>query len=603
MLRLRFRSVQLALCLGFAVVLVRLAYLQLWCHEALSKRAESQFLRVVRPIPRRGPILDREGRPLASSVRVGSCYADPTLLRKPEKVAQLLAGPLQMSSSSILEKIRSNKSSFVWLKRFMSVEEAQAVERLNLFGVGLKWEYRRDYPNGFLAAHVLGFVGMEGQGLSGIEQMSNDWIVDARPPRQAMRDGHGSGVGDGAVEDQSDRAWVKLTLDRTLQYIAERELDWGMQRSRARAGMIVVQDSHTGEVLAMASRPSFSLTAERPSDLEQLQIMPVHWVFEPGSTMKAVMAAAALEENVVKPTDLFDCENGQWKFADIKIHDHEKRGILSFAQVIEYSSNIGTAKASLRLGRTKLHDYLRAFGFGSRTGSEIPGEAPGLLKPVNKWSGVSLPVISFGQEVGVTAIQLACAYSALANGGMLMEPRLFLEMVGADGERREWKDPLLVRRVISEKTAQQVTKILRGVVERGTGVDAKLDGWSVAGKTGTAQKIDPRTRQYSANKFIASFCGFVPAVNPRLTIVVVYDEPQGVEWGGYNAGPVFRNVAWHALTYLGVPPDVERKLAKQSRSPAKPSAPMLPPAAKPIPHGWKTGEKHGVGDSAVLSEG
>lgn len=567
MLRLRFKFVQFLFCLGFLAVWTRLAYLQLWCHDDLTRRAENQFERIIKEAPRRGPILDRDGRILTESVRVASCYADPKLIRQPEKYARLLAPILDIPVASLAQKIKTADGSFVWLKRFLPVDRAEAIRKLNLLGIGLNWEYRRDYPNGNLASHLLGMIGMEGQGLSGVEQVANESLIDTRPPRRAMRDGRGTGVSDRPVDmDDSDRTWVKLSIDRTIQFIAERELEWGMKRSRAKSGVIIVQNPNTGEVLALASRPSLNLGADRPKDPEDLLIPAVHWVFEPGSTFKAVTAAAAIEQGLVKPTELFNCENGHWKYADMKIHDHEPEGILTFAQVIERSSNIGTAKVGLRLGKIKLYDYIRAFGFGARTGSEIPGESSGLLKPPSRWSGVSVPVISFGQEVGVTALQLACAYSAIANGGLLYEPRIFLGTRNQAGEDRTWEASSLVRRVISPETAASLRKILQGVVDRGTGEPARLEGWSVAGKTGTAQKMDPRTKLYSEDKFIASFCGFVPVKNPKLTIVVIYNEPQGVSYGGYNAGPVFKNVAWHTLTYMGVPPDQTAPVAAVKRA-------------------------------------
>ncbi len=502
---------------------------------------------------------------LAESVRVGSCYADPRLISRVDDVARRLSPILKMPVSAIAAKIRKAPGSFVWLARHLPVEQAQALEKANLLGVGLQWEYKRFYPNGDLASHLLGYVGGEGQGLSGTERIFNDSLLDTRPPRHALRDGRGTGLSlpSEETEGKPGGTYVRLTIDRTIQYLAEKELEWGMKRSRAKTGMIVVQDPHTGEILAAASRPNLELTAKTLSHVSEIQIPAVHAVFEPGSTFKVVLAAAALEEGTVKPGETFYCENGEWRYRDLTIHDHSREKILTFAQVIERSSNIGTAKVALRLGKEKFYDYVRAFGFGTLTGSEIPGESAGLLKPIPRWSGVSLPITSFGQEVSVTALQLACAYSAIANGGVLLEPRLFVEAVDQIGGRKTWETPTAIRRVISEKTAARLRDILQGVVLRGTGKDALLDGWTVAGKTGTAQKIDPRTRKYSADKFVASFCGFVPAVKPRLTIVVVYDEPQGVSWGGYNAGPVFRNVAWHAMTYLGVSSDKETRLARR----------------------------------------
>lgn len=560
-MKLRFAFVLSLLCLGFAAVLSRLAYLQLWRHADLTARARNQSDRWIRQATRRGPIFDRGGSVLARSVRTASCYADPTMIRRADAVARQLGPLLGIPAASIAEKIRKTPGSFVWLKRSLPVEQAQAVERANIFGVGLKWEFDRSYPNENLGAHLLGLVGADGRALSGLELACDKWLVDTRPPRRAIKDGRGSAVSLSPPDAEEDRTWVRLTLDRTLQYIAERELEWGMQRSRSRAGVIVVQDSATGEILAMASRPNLNLSDKRPEKLRELSIPAAQWVFEPGSTFKLVTAAAALEEKLVRPNEIFNCENGSWRHAGITINDHKREGLLTFAQAMEVSSNIALSKTGLRLGKERLYDYIRAFGFGSRTGSEIPGEGAGLLRPVSKWSGTSLPTVSFGQEVGVTALQLACAYSAIANGGLLLEPRIFREAQNQWGERRKWESPSLVRRVVSPATAAALQRILQGVVLRGTGHDAFLEGWSIAGKTGTAQKIDPALRMYSPDKFVASFCGFVPAAKPRLTIVVIYDEPKGVSWGGYNAGPVFRNVAWHAMTYLGVPSDMPTRLA------------------------------------------
>jgi cell division protein FtsI (penicillin-binding protein 3) len=483
------------------------------------------------------------------------------MVGRADLAAHRLAPLLKMPAQEVAAKIRSAPGSFVWLKRHLSVDQAQAVERARLPGVGLKWEYQRSYPNGNLASPLLGFVGTEGRGLSGLELVFNEWLADSQAPRRSLKDGRGADLSLSLSEPEEDRTWVRLTLDRTLQYIAERELEWGMQRSRARAGVILVQDPWTGEILAAASRPQHSSAGKRPAEAGGLSIPAAQWVFEPGSTFKVVTAAAALEEGRVKFQEVMDCERGSWRYADLTINDHEPEGLLTFAQAMEVSSNIALAKVGIRLGKEKLYDYIRAFGFGSRTGSEIPGESAGLLRPLPKWSGVSLPVISFGQEVGVTVLQLACAYSALANGGTLMEPRLYQEARNQWGEKRRWDSSMPVRRVISPQTAEALKKILEGVVLRGTGHDAFLEGWGVAGKTGTAQKIDPALKRYSPDKFVASFCGFVPTSKPRLTIVVIYDEPKGLAWGGYNAGPVFRNVAWHAMTYLGVPSEAPVQLA------------------------------------------
>ncbi|HOW28828.1 MAG TPA: penicillin-binding protein 2 [Elusimicrobiota bacterium] len=554
-MKYRYYLILSLLLAGYGAVLSRLAYLQLWCHDDLARKAQQQSTRCLKSAPFRGPILDRCGRSLAMSVRVGSCFADPTLIDNVERTARDVGTLVGESASVLTTKIRKTRGAFVWMKRYLSAEQSRSIEKSGWTGVGLKWEYRRHYPNGNLASNLLGLVGSEGHGMSGLELLGDEWLLDRPTPQRFLRDGRGVGVEVLSTDKWEPQSWMMSTIDQTIQYIAERELDWGMKRSKASRGVVVVQDPRTGEILALASRPSLNLSPEHKIRPEELQVPGVHWVFEPGSTFKVVTAAAALEEQLVSPNETFDCENGEWKTSGLTIHDHEREQILTFAQVIERSSNIGTAKVGLRLGKEKFFDYVRLFGFGAPTASELPGEASGMLRPISRWSGVSLPMISFGQEIGVTPVQLACAYSAIANGGTLMEARILQKVSDPGGVLKSWVIPSPIRQMVSPKTCQTVTRFLEGVVERGTGKAAAMTGWKVAGKTGTAQKIDPRTRKYSAEKYVASFCGFVPSRNPRLTIVVILDEPKGISWGGYNAGPVFRNVASHVLTYLGISPD------------------------------------------------
>lgn len=552
----------------FCVVLTRLAYLQIWRHDDLVARVNQQSSRTIQPAPRRGPILDREGRVLVESVRTGSCYADPSMVRRADVVAHRLAGILGIPARTIAEKIRKSDSSFVWLKRFLPSDQARAVEQANLFGVGLKWEYRRSYPNGSMAAPLLGYVGDDGRGLSGLELVLNKDLIETGRSQRSIKDGRGRNLVLSPVEDEEDGAWVRLTLDRTLQFIAERELDWGIKRSKAKGGIVIVQDPWTGEILALANQPHAFTPGERPADMGALTIPAAQWNFEPGSTFKLVTAAAALEEHVIQPREVMSGENGKWKFADRTIRDHEGKGLMTFAQCMECSSNIGMAKVGLRLGKERFYDYIRAFGFGARTGSEIPGEGAGLLQPPTKWSGTTLPVISFGQEIGVTALQMAAAYSAVANGGTLLEPRIYQSLRGAGGNERVWGPGTTVRRVLSPETCETLKKILAGVVTRGTGLEAQLSGWTAAGKTGTAQKLDPASGRYSESRYVASFIGFAPVDHPRVTILVVIDEPTGLEWGGHNAGPVFRNIANHVLAYFGVPPDLPAEQLVKARDAA-----------------------------------
>jgi cell division protein FtsI (penicillin-binding protein 3) len=569
-MRTRFRLVAGLLIAGFLVVGARLGYLQIWRHEDLALRANDQAGRWVRDAPRRALIRDRNGDVLADSVRVASCYADPTLLPRPSSIAQRLAGPLRMPVGEITERIRRAPGSFVWLKRRLSAEEARAVEKENLRGIGLQWEYRRFYPNGDLAGPLLGLVGEDGRGLSGLEYAFNKELVDQRPPLRALRDGRGRRLTLDVLRQRTPAGGLRLSIDRKIQFIAERELDWSIRRSKAKGGIVVVQDPWTGEILALVGRPALSLGRGEALSPDELMVRAVQWSFEPGSTFKVVTAAAALENQLAQPSDLLDCEKGKWKISGVWISDHEPQKVISFSRAMEVSSNIGLAKIGLRVGKEKFYDVIRSFGFGARTGLDLPGEAVGLLRPPNQWSGVSLPVISFGQEIGVTALQLACAYSAIANGGRLIEPRITMDADWPSGKTSRWASSSEIRRVISPETAKTVTTMMEGVVLRGTGENASVPGWSVAGKTGTAQKIDPRTRAYSPDKFVASFCGFVPARNPRLTLVVIVYEPKGVSWGGYNAGPVFKNIAWQTLSLMGVPTDdVPRLVDKKNKGDPK----------------------------------
>jgi cell division protein FtsI (penicillin-binding protein 3) len=564
-MRARFRLVLGLLTAGFVVVAARLGYLQIWCHHDLSRRADGQSSRWVREAPRRAPIRDRNGDVLADSVRVASCYADPTLIPRPDLIAKQLAGSLRVPAGELSERIRRAPGAFVWLKRRLGAEESRAVERDPLRGIGLQWEYRRFYPNGDMAGALLGLVGEDGRGLSGLEYAFNTEFVDTRPAFRALRDGRGRRLTLTADAEHVASGGLRLSIDRKIQFIAERELEWSLTRSKARSGIVVVQDPWTGEILALAGRPALSLTGEQSPSAEELMVRAVQWTFEPGSTFKVVTAAAALENKLASPLELLNCEGGVWKVADVEINDHEPERIITFARAMEVSSNIGLSKIGLRVGKEKMYDAIRAFGFGARTGFDLPGESVGLLRPPGQWSGVSLPIISFGQEVGVTAIQLASAYSAIANGGTLLEPRLCLDAAWPSGKTPRWPVSSEVRRVISPETAAALTRMMEGVVKRGTGKDAAVPGWTAAGKTGTAQKIDPRTRAYSPDKYVASFCGFVPVEHPRLTIVVIIDEPKGVSWGGYNAGPVFKNIAWQTLSLLGVPSDVPPRLAEKER--------------------------------------
>lgn len=540
--------------LAFIFLVARLGYLQLYCHAALTERAEKEHAQHNEPAAR-GAILDRSGDILAMSLQGGACFADPAAVHNPDESARTLAPLLHLPPTSIKLKLLEHRR-FVWLGRRLDPETTEALQELHLPGISVVPDAKRFYPEESLAAQVLGVVGDEQGGLSGVELVADKWLKGQSTPflfKQWTLSKKESSLTE--KSDLPERS-VVLTIDRTLQYIVEQELATQMKLSRPKSGTVIVQDPQTGEILAMASAPSFNpnqwgAPGQSEEDTPELLKNPaVEKVIEPGSTFKIVAAAAALEEHLVSPNDSFFCENGVWEIHGRTIHDHEKEGWLTFTDVISHSSNIGTAKVGLRVGENGLYRYARAFGFGMPTGLGLPGDGTGILRVPSEWHGASLATISFGQEVGVTPLQMVNAYSVIANGGLLMEPRLYKGLVDDRGEYHEWAPYKPIRRVISMRTVVMLKQILKEVVERGTGKTAQVVGIETAGKTGTAQKIDPRTHQYSADRYIASFCGFAPVDHPRLVVGIFLDEPQGSYWGGSEAAPLFSRIVRDAAPYF-----------------------------------------------------
>ncbi len=538
----------------FGFLVTRLGYLQLYCHAALSQRAEREHMHHRVTQAQRGAILDRSGEILAMSIQGGACFADPLMVRNADATAHSLSSILHIPVPALKARL-TERRRFVWLARRLDPETADALRDLHLPGVSVTPEMKRFYPEEALAAHVLGVVGEEQEGLSGVELIADKWLAGRATPflfRQWPVATKNAGLA--ARGDLAPRS-VVLTLDRTLQYIVEQELAAQMKLSRPKSGTVIIQNPETGEILAMATAPTFNPniwgTPDQTDDYtpEMLKNPAVEKVVEPGSTFKVVTAAAALEQHVVKPSDGFFCENGLWQIQGRNIHDHEREGWLTFTEVISHSSNIGTAKVALRLGENGLYRYARAFGFGMPTGLGLPGDGTGILRTPGQWRAASLATISFGQEVGVTPMQMVNAYSVIANGGLLMEPRLYKGLVDNQGHYQEWAARKPIRRVVSSQTVNLLRSILKDVVEHGTGKAAQVVGLSVAGKTGTAQKIDPRTHQYSTEHYLASFCGFAPAEHPRLVIGVFLDEPQSTYWGGSEAAPLFSRIVRDAAPY------------------------------------------------------
>jgi cell division protein FtsI (penicillin-binding protein 3) len=538
------------LWMGAAVA--RLAYLQLFCYSEYYSRAERQQQRSVEISPRRGIVYDRNLHELAMSISVESCYAIPSDITDHDMVARLLSGVLDVSPDEIASKL-AGPSNFVWIARKMRPEKVERIKEMNLRGVYFMTERQRFYPKQKLAAHVLGYVDVDEKGLGGIEY-SLDSKIRGRPGRlMILADAH-SRPYESSERGAEAGSNVVLTLDQNIQYIAEKEMAQAIRDTHAIAGSIIVEDTASGEILAMTNYPNFDPNAKADAGTEARMNRAVAASYEPGSVFKIVTLAAALEEGITNPDEVVDCQMGAIYIAGHRIRDHKPFGLLTVSQILAKSSDVGAIKLGLRLGAPKLYDYIRDFGFGAPTGIDLPGETRGILHPLDHWTPVSPGSISMGQEVGVTAIQLISAMNSIANGGMWVRPHVISGMRQGANIIPIAQPP--ARFVIRPQTAATMRSMLEGVVLLGgTGPAARLDGYTAAGKTGTAQKIDPNTGRYSGSQVIASFVGFAPINNPAVTILITLDSPVGLHEGGQVSAPVFKRVAEQVLAYLNTPQD------------------------------------------------
>ncbi len=540
---------------------VRLWNIQVVRHSPLKKTAIKQFKQNIYLNPDRGKIYDRNGDELALDINVDSVFAVPSELSNCKRTSRKLAGILGMNELSLERGLRK-RSNFVWLKRKVSPEVSRKIRKLNLDGIYFLQEKKRFYPENDLACQVIGCVGVDSQGLSGVEKSYEEYLRKGSKRVVRITDAFGRDVVTTNIVSKPRRECldVVITIDKYIQHVAEVELKRAFISSNARMATIVVQDPATGEILALANYPGFNGNRPLKYASRYMNNPAITNVYEPGSTFKVVAAAAVLDKNLVKPKDRFYCENGEWTLGNYPIRDHEEEGWLNFGQIIMKSSNIGMAKIGEKLGKIGLYEYSRRFGFGNYTGINLPGESGGILRRPDKWSSISLGRISFGQEIGVTAIQLVSAFSCIANRGRLMQPRIVKCLLDADGNNAGENKTVFIRQVVSHRTVNLLTKMLVRVVDKGTGVGAKVEGYRVAGKTGTAQKYDRQSGGYCDKRFTASFAGFLPAYNPRVTILVIIDEPEGVYYGGAIAAPVFSKVAQKIMEYYSIPWD-EYKLA------------------------------------------
>lgn len=554
--KVRVILISFFLFFSFVLIVGRMFQLQVLKKEQLYKLAARQQSSQIPLVPKRGTIYDRNGNELAVSIEVDSAYAESKKVVEVEKAVQKLSAIFQGDQKELREKLKSRKS-FEWIERKISPKEAEAVKALNLSGIHFLRENKRFYPNSHLAAHIIGFVGLDSKGLEGIE-LQHDVLLNGKQnilitERDAM--GRGIMTGGGPYEKEEHYRNIILTIDKQIQHVVETELSHSVQKWGANGGMVIVMDPMTGKILALASHPFFN-----PNQF--IQYRPRSWrnraisdVFEPGSMFKAFLAAAVLEEKVVQPTDSFYCENGFYTVYDRTIRDHTKHGWLTFHQVIKVSSNIGAAKAAEKIGKERFYRYLCDFGFGEKTRAGLPGEAKGILQHPRYWPPVTLNTIAFGQGIAVTGIQMAAAFSAIANGGVLMKPQVVERITDERGKVIQSFQPEAVRRVISEETSRKVIALLKAATEKGgTGEQAVPLGYEVAGKTGTAQKVDSILGGYSEDKFTSGFIGFGPAEEPKIVVLVVIDEPQGSTYGGIVAAPVFRAIVEKVLPHLNILP-------------------------------------------------
>ncbi len=551
-MRMRIVIIGVFFFILYAAVGAGATYFQIFCKSWLPQKAAAQYEKSHTFREKRGTIYDRKHKELAVTIDVSSIAAHPVNVKDPKKAANDLARILKIDKSALLKKLSSRKS-FAWIKRRISPKDARSVKDLNIAGVELLTEHSRIYPNKILAAQVLGFSGTDHNGLEGLEFFYDTNLKGRVVTHRVIKDALGRGF---KTEDNSFKAGIGnniiLTIDQTIQYITERALKETALEFSAKSAMAIVMDPKTGAILALTHFPSFNPNSFQDFDRETWRNRAITDPFEPGSTMKIFLAAAAIESGTCSGNTIFYCEGGKYKVDRNYVHDTHPHKWLSLQQIVKYSSNIGAVKVTEKMGAELLYNTLRSFGFGSKSGIDCPGETAGSLSSHKRWSKIDAGAISFGQGISVSAIQLITAVSAIANDGIIMKPYIVQAITDENGSIIKAFAPTKVRTAISASTAARVKKIMGTVTtEKGTGVNAALESYSVCGKTGTAQKID-KTGGYSEDKYIASFVGFAPEKDPSIAILIVVDEPKSNHYGGIVAAPVFKKVAQETFSYINV---------------------------------------------------
>jgi cell division protein FtsI (penicillin-binding protein 3) len=554
-IKIRITVVGIMFAAGLSVIGAKAGYLQIYQRSWLAKKAAGQYERSFRETGKRGTIYDANLREMAVSVNVTSIAAYPPKISDKNAAAKAIAQALDMDTSIIKNKLLSNKP-FIWIKRRATPNEVSSVSGLNLEGIGFLTELSRFYPQKTLAAQTIGFTGMDGNGLEGIEFYYDSQLKGADREFIILRDALGQGFDAEKTSgpDYSGKNLV-LTIDQTIQYITEKALQEAVAEHSAKSGIAIVMVPRTGAVLAMAHCPSLNPNTYEKFDKNLWRNRAITDPFEPGSTMKIFTVSAAIERGNCTPKTVFYCENGEYRIGKDIIHDTHPYGWLSLADIVKYSSNIGAYKMAKKTGSEALYKTLKDFGFGEKTGINCPGETQGTLTSYKKWSAIDAGAISFGQGISASPLQLISAVSAIANDGVLMKPFIVQAILDQRGRTVKHFESTPVRQAISPETAETVKNILTSVVTKeGTGFNAALEGYTVCGKTGTAQKIN-ENGEYAKGKYIASFVGFAPVEKPEISVLVILDEPLKNHYGGIVAAPAFSKIAQETLTYLNIPPN------------------------------------------------
>ncbi|MCL1972605.1 MAG: penicillin-binding protein 2 [Endomicrobia bacterium] len=550
----RRKVLVIAVLFIFFALFVKLAYVQVFMSARINKKVEKMVRRENVEMPKRGDILDAKGRVLATSVRRYNLFLDPKIMSDLNEVKQKLAPHGIVIKQKSLQEF--GDTSYVPAAFNLDESAVRKIKSEKISGIGFENKFIRQYPEGRLLAHILGITGKDGSGLEGIEKVCNSYLSGEQVKTMQSRDGRGRVIYDRLTDTSKIRGLdITLTIDKNIQFIAEQELRKAFSEYKAKKAICIVQNPKNGEILAMVSLPDFDFE-DKIKNISALRNTAISDIFEPGSTFKIVTVAAAIDDGKITMSDNFYLENGRMKIGNHTIRDdHKIIGYASLSKAMEQSSNIGMVKIAQKLGSKDFYDYIRRFGFYSVSGIDIPGEAKGLLLDEKNWNSMTLPTVSFGQGIGVTAIQLINSFSSIANGGVLMKPIIIKNIENTRPENMSFFESKEIRRVVSEETADKVKTLLKNVVDKGTGRTAKIPGYSVGGKTGTAQKIDPATGKYSTKHYVTSFCGMIPAMNPELVVLVVIDEPKGSYYASSVTAPVFALIAERAVQYLNIPKD------------------------------------------------